>query len=179
MSSACVRVAGMGNSEFRAEGAATRMSHGSTGTAGGSFGAARRIKLELDIQKERMGKLIGTNGQTIKGIQQQVQDVRLETPTKDDAAGDKYKFVAVTIAGRASDVFKAGKMVDGVATACLAVVTAAIPQNFVALLQTPSIQRMKQTIPVDTLVLPRKADKQPKVVLVSRARDIVMEQTRS
>ena len=87
------------------------MSHGSTGTAGGSFGAARRIKLELDIQKERMGKLIGTNGQTIKGIQQQVQDVRLETPTKDDAAGDKYKFVAVTIAGRASDVFKAGKMV--------------------------------------------------------------------
>ena len=31
------------------------MSHGSTGTAGGSFGAARRIKLELDIQKERMG----------------------------------------------------------------------------------------------------------------------------
>ena len=81
------------------------------------------IKLELDIQKDRMGKLIGTNGQTIKNIQQQVSAVRLNTPTKDDAASDEYKFVAVTLKGKAADVFKASKMVHDVATACLAVLT--------------------------------------------------------
>jgi hypothetical protein len=102
------------------EGAEARKPHG--GSAGGA-GADRSIKLELDIQKERMGKLIGTNGQTIKNIQEKVSTVRLNTPGKDDAASDEYKFVAVTLKGKASDVFKASKMVHDVATACLAVLT--------------------------------------------------------
>jgi hypothetical protein len=97
-----------------------RKPHG--GFSGGA-GADRSIKLELDIQKDRMGKLIGTNGQTIKNIQEKVSTVRLNTPGKDDAASDEYKFVAVTLKGKASDVFKASKMVHDVATACLAVLT--------------------------------------------------------
>ena len=102
------------------EGAEARKPHG--GSAGGA-GADRSIKLELDIQKERMGKLIGTNGQTIKNIQEKVSTVRVITPGKDDAASDEYKFVAVTLKGKASDVFKASKMIHDVATACLAVLT--------------------------------------------------------
>lgn len=102
------------------EGAEARKPHG--GSAGGA-GADRSIKLELDIQKERMGKLIGTNSQTVKNIQEKVSTVRVITPGKDDAASDEYKLVAVMLKGKASDVFKASKMIHDVATACLAVLT--------------------------------------------------------
>ncbi len=134
------RVHAMRNAEA---GGAARKPHGG---AGGNWSADRSIKLELDIQKDRMGKLIGTNGQTIKNIQQQVSAVRLDTPTKDDAASDEYKFVAVTLKGKATDVFKASKMVHDVATACLAVLTFRIgaashppyPRTRCAVLPAPS-----------------------------------------
>ena len=96
------------------EGAEARKPHG--GSAGGA-GADRSTKLELDIQKERMGKLIGTNSQTVKNIQEKVSTVRVITPGKDDAASDEYKLVAVMLKGKASDVFKASKMIHDVATA--------------------------------------------------------------
>ena len=164
----------MGNEASRGDashGAASGKPHG--GGAGGNHGADRQITLELDIQKERMGKLIGTNGQTIKGIQQQVHTVKLLTPTKDDAASDEYKFVAVKIVGKTTDVFKAAKMVHDVATACLAVLTSKIPPHFVPLLQTPSIQGLKQGIPVDNIILPRKQDKDPKVILEGYLEDVI------
>jgi hypothetical protein len=172
----------MGNEASRGDashgGAASGKPHG--GAA--SHGADRQVTLELDIQKERMGKLIGTNGQTIKGIQQHVHTVKLLTPTKDDAASDEYKFVAVKIVGKAADVFKAAKMVHDVATACLAVLTSKIPPHFIPLLQTPSIQGLKQGIPVDNIILPRKQDKDPKVILegyledVTRAYQFIIEE---
>jgi hypothetical protein len=162
----------MGNTETREAsfGLASGKPHGNTA---GNFGADRVIKVELDIQKERMGKLIGTNGQTIKGIQQQAGGVKLMTPTRDNAASDEYRFVAVTLQGRATEVFKAAKLIHDVATACLAVLVSPIPTNFVSsLLQSPSIQGLKETIHVDNVVLPRKQDKQPKVVLEGYLEDV-------
>ena len=51
----------MGNAETRdaSHGAAAGKPHG--GAAGGNYGADRQIKMELDIQKDRMGKLNGTS----------------------------------------------------------------------------------------------------------------------
>jgi len=77
----------------------------------------------VQLARTARHKLIGTNGQTIKNIQEKVSTVRVITPGKDDAASDEYKFVAVTLKGKASDVFKASKMIHDVATACLAVLT--------------------------------------------------------
>ena len=163
----------MGNAETRdaSHGAAAGKPHG--GAAGGNYGADRQIKMELDIQKDRMGKLIGTSGQTIKSIQQKVHPVKLNAPTKDDAASDEYKFVAVTLTGKATEVFKACEMVHDVATACLAVLTCSIAPQFVTLLQRPNIQGLKQSIPVDNIFLPRKQDKNPKVVLEGYLEDVI------
>ena len=94
-------------------------------------------------------------------------------PAKDDAASDDYKFVAVTLKGKASDVFKASKMVHDVATACLAVLTFRIEPHLVELLQRPSIQGLKQQIPVDNMFFPRKQEKEPKVILEGYLEDVI------
>jgi hypothetical protein len=164
----------MGNAETRDSSAASgKATGGVAAPSGSSYGAERTIRVELDIQKERMGKLIGTEGKTIKSIQQQVAPVKLNAPTKDDAASDEYKFVAVTLSGKANEVFKACKMVHDVATACLAVLSTTIDLKFVEHLQRPSITGIKQTIPVDTVSLPKKHDKNPKVVLEGYLEDVI------
>lgn len=83
------------------------------------------------------------------------------------------RFVTVTLTGKANDVFKASKLIHDCCTACLAVCTSSIPPNFVSLLQRPSIQSIKQSIPVDNIFLPRKQDKNPKVVLEGYLEDVI------
>mmetsp|Transcript_68624 Transcript_68624/g.143185 ORF Transcript_68624/g.143185 Transcript_68624/m.143185 type:complete len:371 (+) Transcript_68624:152-1264(+) len=159
----------MGNTEARdGPGAAT------TNKSYTGVGAAEKlVRLELDIQKERMGKLIGTGGKTIKEIQQRAPTINFRTPGKDDAGGNEYKFVPVILSGRAQDVFKAAVMVDDVATACLAVLAVQIAPRDVPLLQRESIQNLQEEIAVDTLRLPRKQDKPPRVVIEGHLEDVV------
>ena len=62
----------------------------SQGAAGG--GGERQIRVELDIEKAKMRKLIGTKGETIKNIQSQCANVKLMTPGKDDASSDELRY---------------------------------------------------------------------------------------
>ena len=62
--------------------------------------AAKAVKLELDLERGKMGKLIGVGGKTIQVIQQRAPGVHLRTPTKDETGNSDYKFVPVTITGR-------------------------------------------------------------------------------
>eukprot|EP00960_Hanusia_phi_P051500 760845-Hanusia_phi.AAC.6 len=132
----------------------------------------RNIRLELDIQKEKMGKLIGTGGKTIQLIQQKVSSIQMKTPSKEDTGNEEFKFVPVQLQGRAQDVFKAAQMVDEVATACLAVLSATVSPQQVSLLQRESILNMQKEIPIDTLRLPKKTDKPPRVVIEGYLEDV-------
>ncbi|EKX47380.1 hypothetical protein GUITHDRAFT_137554 [Guillardia theta CCMP2712] len=134
--------------------------------------ADKNIRLELDIQKEKMGKLIGTGGKTIQLIQQKVSTIQMKTPSKEDTGNDEFKFVPVQLQGRAQDVFKAAQMVDEVATACLAVLSATVSPQQVSLLQRESILNMQKEIPIDTLRLPKKTDKPPRVVIEGYLEDV-------
>ena len=159
----------MGNTEGR-DGAPGAASSGKPFTG---FGAAdRTVRLELDIQKERMGKLIGTGGKTIREIQQRAPSINFRTPGKDDTGGNDYKFVPVILTGKAQEVFKAAILVDDVATACLAVLTVQLAPREVFLLQRESIQNLQEEIAVDTLRLPRKHDKPPRVVIEGYLEDV-------
>jgi predicted RNA-binding protein YlqC (UPF0109 family) len=46
-------------------------------------------RLELDIQKEKMGKLIGTQGKTIQAVQLRAQNITLRTPSKEEVIVQK------------------------------------------------------------------------------------------
>ena len=46
-------------------------------------------RLELDIQKEKMGKLIGTQGKTIQAVQLRAQNITLRTPSKEEVIEHK------------------------------------------------------------------------------------------
>ena len=62
----------------------------SQGAAGG--GGDRQIRVELDVEKAKMRKLIGTKGETIKNIQSHCANVKLMTPGKDDASSDELRY---------------------------------------------------------------------------------------
>ena len=135
---------------------------------------AKSVKLELDLERGRMGKLIGVGGQTIQKIQQRVPGVVLRTPTKDETNNGDYKFVAVTLQGRSDQAFQAGFLINDVAPVCLAVLSAQVQmRDTPLLLGRQRIVNLQKEIAVDTLRLPKRHDKQPKVVIEGYLEDVV------
>lgn len=149
---------------------------GSHGNAAGGSGKRhaqdRTVKLELDIQKSQMGKLIGTGGKTIQNIQQRAQTIQLRTPWKEDVEKIDGKFVSVVLHGRAGDVFKCAENVAQVVDICLAVLSVSILPNHVIFLMSDGVRNIQKEVPIDTLKLPRKSDKAPRVVLEGYFEDV-------
>ncbi|KAJ1484537.1 hypothetical protein T484DRAFT_1796708, partial [Baffinella frigidus] len=140
--------------------------------------AAKAVKLDLDLERGKMGKLIGPGGKTIQGIQQRVLGVQLRTPNKDETGNGDYKFVPVTIIGRSDEAFKAAFLVNDVSPVCLAVLTAQMkPADTPLLLSSERIVNLQKEVNVDTLRLPKKHDKLPKVVIEGFLEDVVKAYT--
>jgi hypothetical protein len=139
--------------------------------------AAKAVKLELDLERGKMGKLIGVGGKTIQVIQQRAPGVHLRTPTKDETGNSDYKFVPVTITGRSDQAFMAAFLVNDVSPVCLAVLTAQMkPSDTTLLLSRERIVNLQKEVTIDTLRLPKKNDKSPKVVIEGFLEDVVPPQ---
>ncbi len=133
----------------------------------------RYIRLELDIQKEKMGKLIGTGGKTIQGIQQRAQNTVIRTPSKEDTEQRDNQFVTIILSGKANDAFNTSQLIANVVEICLAVLHVYVDLNHIPYLARDSIKTVQKEIPIDTLRIPRKTDKHPRVTLEGYLEDVI------
>jgi hypothetical protein len=133
----------------------------------------RYIRLELDIQKEKMGKLIGTGGKTIQGIQQRAHNTTIRTPSKEDTEQRDNQFVTIILSGKATDAFNTSQLIANVVEICLAVLHVYVDVNHIQYLWRDSIKGLQKEIPIDTLRIPRKTDKHPRITLEGYLEDVI------